>query len=406
MLGPLITGLTSLRDFLSRSFLIGAFLPTLLFNTTNVLILFVWNWPFHNWARREILDSALFDKTVVCALLFLFVWLQSYIVSALTPLWTRSLEGKNWPEKLRNEGIREHRKLFDSAQEQINACVEIYTAIDEKREKFGDEIAAAFQQSSKPVSRPTGLIDVRTDMSMLQRIQRSGRLIKFEQLQTLVKAFLDDLKYVDTWTNREKISQDITLIFDYAYKKALQEHFRRDAELSMGFGSGEEIEPTEFGNVGKSASAYCSRAFKCNLSLIWDPLRRAISKEAESATNLDNCKAQMDFFVASFWLSLFQAVFWAIVFAAAGEVLGAISAAIVGPAICLLLWYGAAVGQYQALQSLVIAALNSPLRHQVLVDLHLGLPANLVEERELWDSINQALGFGRDIPVRYQFQKQ
>ena len=35
---------------------------------------------------------------------------------------------------------------------------------------------------------------------------------------------------------------------------------------------------------------------------------------------------------------------------------------------------------------------------QVLSDLRIPLPANIAEERELWRSINLAIGFG-DIPV-------
>src|SRR6266404_8263914 len=96
MLGSLISSLTSLREFFSKSFFIGAFLPTLVFVFINTLILFAWSWPVHDWIRTQLLDSAAVDKAVTFTILFIALWIGSIVTSALTPLGTRTLEGANW----------------------------------------------------------------------------------------------------------------------------------------------------------------------------------------------------------------------------------------------------------------------------------------------------------------------
>jgi len=371
----------------------------------NGLILFVWNWPVHDWVRRELFDASNLDKTYTFAILFFFLWVESYLVSALTPLWTRTLEGKNWWGLLRSTGIKKHLERYNQIEKEIEEAVRVYVEIQRNRPRWDDEIVQARQDSA---TKATEMPSVSTEESIKKLTDipaNSTRLVKYEDIDDLINTYCSEIRATKNRQDLEHYSNDITLLIEDTYRRALQEHSRLVTDRNLEFGNREDVLPTRFGNVGMSAQAFAMRAYQCNLGLIWSSLRRAIAKEQETATSLENCKSQLDFFVACYWLSLFQAVGWAVAFAVCGEPVGAISSAIAGPAICWMLWYGAAVEQYRVLQSLLISCLNSPLRHQVLNELRIALPADIAEERELWQSINMAIGFGDPRPLRYQYPK-
>jgi hypothetical protein len=227
--------------------------------------------------------------------------------------------------------------------------------------------------------------------------------VDVDQIDQLVKMYCAEIRETNNSPQLSRYAGDITLLIDKTYRRALRVHSRLATERNLEFGNREDIAPTRFGNIGMSAEAFAMRSYRCNLGLVGSALRRAIAKEADTSAILENTKSQLDLLVACFWLSLFTGLGWAVAFAISGEPWGAILSATGGPAICWGIWYGAAVEQYRLLQSLLISAMNSPLRFQVLADLHVGLPTDILEERELWKTINLAVGFGEHHPLRYQY---
>src|SRR5919109_3978015 len=134
MLSTLLTSLTSLRDFFSRAFLIAAVLPTLFFLFLNAVIFYLWSWPVHKFLRTQIIDSTTVDRAIILVALFFAVWILSYVIAALTPLWIRTLEGRNWWPWLREEGVKYHLDCYRELSQRINKAVEIYASIDRSRE--------------------------------------------------------------------------------------------------------------------------------------------------------------------------------------------------------------------------------------------------------------------------------
>ena len=220
-------------------------------------------------------------------------------------------------------------------------------------------------------------------------------------LDKLVETYDKEIRALGATDTLKGLAGDITLLIDYAANRAKSEHSRSLNDRNLDYGEEEEIAPTKFGNIGLSAQAYAARAYECNLTLIFSALRRAAEKAENTAKALENCKSQLDFLVACFWLSLALAVEWALLFAFYGNWIPALIAAAAGPLICRMLWYGASVEQYRVLQDLIIWLLNT-LRFQVLSDLRLRLPVDLAEERKLWRSIELGIGAGEPLNLPYQ----
>lgn len=396
MWATLISNLGSLQSFFSRSFFIAAFLPTLTFLVINGLILFVWNWPFHNWVRDELLDAHPLQQTVISALLFFAVWIWSYIVAALTPHWIRSLEGANWwnwswLSPLNKEGQAFHAAEYDRVIADRDHAAEIMSGLNllalDRKQRFRTASLFSTVKPTQPHLAKGPLPDYRPFLRDLERQKAAHELVDHTAVKQFEDALLDTIREYGVTPESDAAAAFLTLLHSYAYFRAEGDYLRAVETISSEFGSRSRILPTRFGNVGQVAHEFARRVYGCNLALAWSHFRRRLSPD--EAEKLQDCKAQLDFLVASFWLSLTQGFGWAVVFAFDGEIVGAAAALFVGPAVAWWFWYGASVEQYKALQALIISILSGPIRFKVIEDFRLPPPADSTAERALWDTLHQ-----------------
>jgi hypothetical protein len=402
MLSTLLSSLTTLRDFLSRAFFIAAFIPTLLFLFINALVAYIWSWSFHNWISREFLDATGIRKAILFVALFFAVWIASYVVAALTPLWTRTLEGQNWGEWLRAPGKQYHSDRYQALSKQMDIAVEIYARIDRRRQGWEQDIHKANEDARRsPLSGDSPKPDTHASLIELRKARAAEQLIPLDKISGLYDTYVREIRAKGATDQLRGYAQEIVLLTNYTHDKAVGEHSRLLNERNMQYGNFENIAPTAFGNVGQTAQAYAMRAYHCNLAGIWNALRHVAEKDEKSSSSLENCKSQLDFLVACYWFSLILAIEWTLIFAWYGEYIGTILSAVLGPLICWMWWYGAAVEQYRVLQDLLVSTLNS-LRFQILTEFHFGLPVDLPEERDLWRAIDFAIGNGEPLNLQYR----
>jgi len=405
MLSSLLSSLTSLRDFFSRAFFIAAFVPALLFVFINAAIFYVWNWPVHDWIDANLLKPTGVNQAIVFAGLFFFIWINAYLVSSLTPLWTRALEGSNWWPWLRALGAKPHLQRFLKLNAQINQAVVTYAKIElnrpQRRLDVEDAIAVSLEEGPK-IQPPAITADdwVKT----LQGKQRKNKLISNEEIDKLIKAQTDEIKIYGNSVPLQVLAGTIDDLVDYAISRARAQHILAMNERNMDFPEQTDIAPTRFGNIGQTAQANAMRAYGLNLTNFWSVLRRVAQKDDSTAKSLENTKSQLDFLVAGFWLSLTVAVEWAVIFAIDGNWKATLASAVAGPAICWFWWYGAAVEQYRALQDLIGSCVTS-YRIQVLTELHFGAPMNIEAERYLWGVVDKTIGMGEPTDLDFQFPK-
>jgi hypothetical protein len=405
MLSTLLSSLTTLRDFFSRAFFVAAFIPTLLFFSINAVVAYIWSWPFHNWISRELIDATGVRQAILFAALFFFLWVASYVVAALTPLWTRTLEGQNWWNWLREPGKKYHLARYQSLSDQINGAVQIYARIERRREGWQREIEAAKEDALRgPLSGSSPSPDTQERIMKARSLQTAQQVIPLDELTNIYDTYVKEIRAKGVTDQLRSFAQDIVSLTDYVHDIAVGQHSRLLIERNMQFGNPENIAPSAFGNVGQTAQAYAMRAFNCNLAGIWSALRHVAEKDEKTSSALENCKSQLDFLVACYWFSLLLALGWALIFTCYGDSKGAILSALLGPLICWMWWYGAAVEQYRLLQDLIVSTLNS-LRFEVLTDFHCTLPTDLPEERDLWRAIDFAIGNGEPLNIRYQSPK-
>ena len=393
-----------MRDFFSRAFFIAAFIPALLFIFINAAILYVWNWRAHDWISANLIRSPSATQAIIFAALFFYIWINAYLVSSLTPVWTRTLEGSNWWTWLRDQGSKHHLKRFLSLEAKIEEAVGIYANIEQSRPQWRHDVESA-SAGAHPVA---GVIPPNPSaagrVTALQAKKSKNELISFVEIQQLVMAQIDELKINGNTVDLQMLAGKIELLIDYAINRSRSQHLRAVNERNMDFPDQADIAPTRFGNVGQTAQTYAVRAYGCNLTHFWSTLRSIIQKDESTAKSLENTKSQLDFLVAGFWLSLTIAIGWAAIFAWCGDWGGALATALLGSFICWVWWYGAAVEQYRVLQDLIISCLNT-YRFQILAEFHIGAPMSLDEERDLWSEVDNAIGNGEPTVLNYQSPK-
>jgi hypothetical protein len=359
----------------------------------------MWSWRAHNWITEQLSATSPTHKAIFFSSAFLGVYIFSYVVAALTPLWIRTLEGKNWPKLLRDHGKQYHSKYLAKLTNHISSAVKVYATIDRSRSGWNAVIIRARELASKGGEGDVPSPTTRQLVDQLDELQGHNSIIDEQRLESLVQTYAAEIRARGLTPDLEILASDITRLTDYARDRTLTEYSRLLNERNTDFGDREEIAPTRFGNIGLSAQAYSMRAYHCNVTRIWSELQRAIEKQ-EIAKALEGCKSQLDFLVACYYLSVAIVVLWSLLFAWSDELLGAFLCAGIGTGVCWFVWYGAAVEQYRVLQNLIISALNSS-RFQVISELRLNLPADLLEERHLWRTIDFAIGNGERLNIRY-----
>ncbi|MDE3166656.1 MAG: hypothetical protein KGN36_12695 [Acidobacteriota bacterium] len=400
MLGTLLSSLTSLSTFLSRAFLIAAFIPTLLFVFLHALLLYLFNWGARGWLEGQLIDSGAAHRGIVFAALFIGVWIGAYLVAALTPLWTRTLEGRNWGA-LRKPGTAYHRRRYDELTARIDGAVGVYARIEAQRAGWRNAVTAAARTAPAVAEPAPASLTTAPAVERLRAEQAIYAMVPFADLDTAYTDLAREIGTLGVTPQLRALAEALPLITDYASRRAQSEHSRLLAERNMSFGIAEDIAPTEFGNVGLSAEAYAMRAYQCNLTQIWGALRQATQKDDKLGPALEDAKMQLDFLVASYFLFLGWSLPWAVIFALRGEMLVSAVFALGGPWLAWALWYGAAVERYRVMQDLITSLLDS-LRLQVLGNLHLCPPLDLEEERALWRALDLTIGNGQPGNLRYR----
>jgi DNA-binding MarR family transcriptional regulator len=245
----------------------------------------------------------------------------------------------------------------------------------------------------------------------MQRKQSRELLIDSADISGVVDQLEKELKANDAILVNTQDAYDLSeahqalvLIIRAATERAKNEHLRLHNQLSSSFGT-QEIAPTAMGNIANAAQAYAVRRYDCNLELVWNDLQRVVQKDTNAYAALQESKAQLDFLIACCYLTT---LYWIIWVAASGvwghSVLLFGALALLGP-LGSYFWYRAATEHYRSFVDVLTTTLDL-FRFELLRALFLTLPADVIDERILWNSLHRLASFdGEMVNLRYQHSK-
>jgi hypothetical protein len=392
----LSTFLTQIQNYFSKYFLVGSFFPVLAFAFLNGLIAYPLIGAWRGWANTNILQmtaagAAFFTASIVVALA-----LAAYVLASLGTFLRRVLEGQ-WPGRL--------RAVFVPAQ---YARRETLFAL---QGNAGQEMADLAFSSEWMASVGKAWIDGSRDHPGLAWIQpnpdRIGaelarldqKRLKYEvipalDLQNAANLLAAALRTCDMNSSPalDAYQRRLQALIQYATDRARGRRAQLQNELNSNFGE-QDIAPTKMGNVANTIQGYVMRRYHCNFETVWSNLQRIVPKDDKAEAALQEAKTQLDFLVACCWLSLLSALLWSLYFAFADPNRWGFLAAALGGPVFAYMWYRAAAEQYRSFADVAMTSFDT-FRFDLLGQIGVNQPANVEEERLIWENFDRLATFG------------
>ena len=403
----LSTFLSQLQTYFSKYFLIGSFSPMLAFAFVNGgLAYFVFD-PWRVWADTNILNATVAGGAFLTTSIVVGIVLLAYVLSALSTFLRQQLEGKSWGRFARHFVPAQNARrlaLIDARDEAYQEMADLKEA-DEWEAML---LTARADGSAKHPGKafvPKWPDAVANTLDKLEDQRRRDGIVTAADLSELAELIAYRLENHDVARSTELDRQHkrLAALIDYATASYSAEgvrgrHARLQNELNSNFGA--DVAPTKMGNVANTIQSYAMRRYRCNLEIVWSNLLQVVQKDAAAQATLQEAKTQLDFLVASCWLSLVTAAIWSFVFfGVAPSRLGFVLSALAGPFIAYL-WYRAAAEQYRSFADVAMTMLDT-FRFDLLRTMRLRVPADVEDERYTWATFDRLVTFGEEGNFRY-----
>ena len=392
----LSTFLTQLQNYFSKYFLVGSFFPVLAFAFLNGVVAYPLIWAWRGWADANILKATAAGAAFFTTSLVVALALSAYVLASLGTFLRRVLEGQ-WPRRL--------RAIFVPSQyARREALVESLTQAGLEVADIGyspDWIARVGAAWTEGRQNHPGVawaapnpdaIGVR--LTELDRLRIRYDVIPAARLEALAGALAAALQTCDMDQSPalDAYYRRLQALIQYATDRARGRRAQLQNELNSNFGE-QDIAPTKMGNVANTIQGYVMRRYHCNFETVWSNLQRIVPKDDKAEAALQEAKTQLDFLVACCWLSLLSALLWSFYFAFADPNRWGFLAAALGGPVFAYMWYRAAAEQYRSFADVAMTSFDT-FRFDLLGQIGVSLPANVEEERLIWENFDRLATFG------------
>ncbi|MGH0034651.1 MAG: hypothetical protein ACQGVK_06450 [Myxococcota bacterium] len=396
MLGTVLDRITRL---FGRAFFIGAFFPVVLFVATHVTLS-----GFHlGWQETGAWWKGAFENKALAGLLLLVgVTASAYLVMIVSPMLKRVLEGRYELGRLTEPMRRRKKARFIAAEKNADNDREEVVRRTRHYEQLHGRLVAAFQR--RQASQSPVRADIRLDACLadlerkLARLRGKGLVDAQEledcagQIVQLYDGGADPKRLEKPHRRLEKVLQDVVHTAEQRYAESLMDFSSRFARSSGSVG----VCITTLGNIMSATRSYPYDRYCIDPVATWPPLQTVIPKEY--FPTVEDARVSYDFAVVCTYLSALVAASWAGVMvwdlATAWPVLEWVGwapiSAVVGGALGTLVFRALAIEAARSFGA-VFRTCFDLYRFELLKKLSLPLPANLAEERALWEKVNQLL---------------
>jgi hypothetical protein len=400
----LSTFLSQLQNYFSKYFIIGSFVPMLAFAFVNSLTVY-----FLFPTSQKFIDDLLINPTrgaFFTTSLMLAIAAAAYVLSSLSTFLRGVLEGRwPWVPKflvaffVATQNARRERMLGDLYEAKMDR-VDLAEA-HEWEQQMKDAWQLGKSHSKRTFTADPHNDEVEIALQAMERKRDGYDTVDVDELEKTARKIAERLQQNDPDVSPDltREQQRLGALIDYAKERALARHARLQNELNSNFGA-QDLASTTMGNVANTIQSYALRRYRCNFEAVWSNLQRIVQKDDKAQAALQEAKTQLDFLVACCWLTLLSAFGWALVFSClARSRLGFLLAALAEPAIAYM-WYRAASEQYRSFADIAMTSLDS-FRLYLLRDMQLTLPADVEDERNMWENIDLLTTYGANRNFRY-----
>jgi hypothetical protein len=302
---------------------------------------------------------------------------------------------------------------YDRIEQELNAVIILRGTLDSFAASWKERLRAARihgTQTSPNVNHYTGTTEpAAQQLHKLRELRRIHTLLQAPQLAAAVDALEQVLRQNDANTpvNGEFVlsnaQQELVLLIEGAVDHARSEHFRLANKREFNFGT-QWLAPTMMGNIADTVQSYAANRYHFNLEIFWSRLQKTLQKDEKFYPVVQDAKTQFDFLIACAWLTLLWTAIWTIVLGSISYHYTVFLAVALGGPVLAYIWYRAAVAHYRAFTDVLRTAVDL-FRFDLLKELRLAAPADVVDERALWAYLTALTAYGEEYNFRYEHPK-
>jgi hypothetical protein len=382
--------LDRLQGLLSKGFLLGGFVPSFLFLISNASLVYL-IFPQQRGYAVLGFSWAVAHPFLAGLIVSLVTFMIGIAIWSLN-LWTRQfLEGRYLPYRLqiylerRQFAIREwlqarkgkyDHDIFDFRKEMDKKI--LVNGLCEAR-KRGVE-----NKNKQPVSRD--LLDSYKNLTLKRQHWQYISFVEIQRLFDLLKTELNQ-NSADPGSELDQIHEDSLALLDYGagyveslYGKAFDARKQRFPDEIRNLG------PTRMANLSGAHREYGARRYNLDIEFFWIRLLKVLREDSEFLPILEEAKTQLDYSVSMTFLIGLTGFVWSLI--SYFTISGIYSFLCISLAGFLLmdLFYTISLQNYRAFVEVVRSAIDLH-RFELLKALHIALPANSNEEKNLWAKI-------------------
>lgn len=404
----LSTLLGQLQGYFSKYFVVGSFSPMLAFTFINgAAAYFVFD-SWRDWADRNILNATVTGGAFLTTSIVVAVVLAAYVLSSLSTFLRQQLEGKWWgvcAAMFIPAQNKRQRALQDKLDEAVQEMTDL-RHVDEWDDRLLNARNAGIHDHGTRQFSADANDTIETKLKQLERKLNNNESISATKLTEIIDLLEQRLQTynVNLGNTLQKEHQRLLALIDYAKDffadGARGRHTRLQNDLNTNFGA-QAMAPTKMGNIANTIQSYVMRRYNCNLETLWTNLMQIVQKDDKAQAMLMEVKTQLDFLVACCWLTLLTGLIWSVITSlVAPSRWGFLLAALGGPAGAYL-WYRAAAEQYRSFADVAMTLFDT-FRLDLLGAMRLQAPADVEQERIMWEAIDKLTTFGEQENFRYE----
>jgi hypothetical protein len=408
-----------IQSLFSRSFLLGAYFPVLIFAVTNAVIgllglpreIVSIDHMKHLWPTNTTAQTAL------TAGIFISIGVIAYMLSGLNELLRRILEGRYLQPDLERWLMERVRTRINELRDEVNRQRQALT----ERRRSGRiamrrlELAAAAANPPNPL--PAG--DQVAVHAAEQSLNAAANMLASDnqfstQLDTTVTAVDAALRANRTKETQGTPQEPIASALDRICKELEKQIERSVNEAGRQFNAAwsalydnyipEEPRPTRLGNLRAVAESYSAKTYGVRFDYLWPRLQPLLLKDDKMGAMAELAKAQLDFSLLMLGLTVTTTAVWFLVLPFIGNTAWVfIVICAVGPA--AIRFFYLMVEESQILHGAVIQSCVDVFRLNTLAVLRQPLPDTLAIERQIWGDLQSLRDAENKIDVRFVHPK-
>lgn len=403
MVSTIGTLLDRLQGLVSKGFLLAGFLPAAIFLALNLGLIYL---VFRDArpSMNHFFGLSASDQALYWLAGILFSFILGIAFWSLNSWFRQFLEGRYLPASLRRLEKIQYREL-EAYEKKISETLEPVSLFREDAGRIDALIWFLKEMRMAGNEEPQNELsaELKDKFAMLKGSQGDWEPISYQEIKDFFFLLADDLrtKPADRIKELDEIHQEFFKLFSYAqnrqesfYNRALSEKRFRFPENTANLG------PTRMANFNEVHREYGLNYYGLDIEWFWLRLLKSVRADASFSPILEEAKTQLDFTVATTMIFGMLTVTWiplSLVFAA--SITPYITVAALGVPL-VFIFYNISVQNYRTFVEAVRSAVDLH-RFELLKLLHVELPADSKQEKEIWDKLMR-WGFDNSQPITYR----